>query len=61
MKGAKTPSMLPNMEERPRLKSMTKNKTAQTCEPGISITASVNMIKARPVPDALWERKVKLL
>lgn len=52
--GVMTPSMLPNMEERPKLKSMTKNNMAHTCEPGISITASVNMTKARPVPDALW-------
>lgn len=57
--GVMTPSMLPNMEERPKLKSMTKNKMAHTCEPGISITASVNMIKAMPVPDALWGRKKK--
>lgn len=42
------------MEDRPKLKSMTKNSMAHTCEPGISITASVNTMKARPVPDALW-------
>lgn len=57
--GVMTPSMLPNMEERPKLKSMMKNNMAHICEPGISITASVNMIKARPVPDALWGRKKK--
>lgn len=45
--------MLPNMEERPKLKSIMKNSTAHTCEPGISITASVNTMKARPVPEAL--------
>lgn len=55
--GVMTPSMLPNMEERPKLKSMMKNNMAHTCEPGISITASVNAIKARPVPDAVWRRK----
>lgn len=55
--GVRTPSMLPNMEERPKLKSMIKNSKAHTWEPGISITASVNMIKARPVPDADWERR----
>lgn len=54
--GVRTPSMLPNMEERPKLKSMTKKRTAHTCEPGISSTASVNAMKARPVPDALWRR-----
>ena len=41
------------MVERPRLKSMTKNSTAQTWDPGISITASVKTMNARPVPDAL--------
>ena len=54
--GVRTPSKLPNMEERPKLKSMTKKRMAHTCEPGISSTASVNTIKARPVPDALWGR-----
>lgn len=57
--GVRTPSMLPNMEERPKLKSMTKNNMAHTCEPGISITASVNTIKARPVPEALCGRKME--
>ncbi len=57
--GVRTPSKLPNMEERPKLKSMMKNNMAHTCEPGISITASVNTIKARPVPDALCGRKMK--
>lgn len=51
--------MLPNMEERPKLRSMTKNSTAHTCEPGIDITASVKTIKARPVPDALWGSRIK--
>lgn len=46
------PSILPNMEERPKVKSMMKNNTAHTCEPGIAMIASVNAIKARPVPDA---------
>lgn len=52
-KGVMIPSMLPNMEERPKVKSMTKNNMAHTCEPGISMTASVKAIKARPVPDAV--------
>lgn len=57
LRGDRTPSTLPNMEERPRKKSMMKNNTAQTCEPGIDSTASVNMMKARPVPDALWRKR----
>lgn len=52
--------MLPNMEDSPRLKSITKNNTAQTWDPGISKTASVNTIKARPVPEALLEREIKV-
>lgn len=57
--GVRTPSMLPNIEERPKLKSMTKNSMAHTCEPGISMTASVNTMKARPVPEALWGGRQK--
>lgn len=53
------PSMLPNMEERPKLKSMMKNNMDHICDPGIAITASVNAIKARPVPDTLWGRKTR--
>lgn len=52
LRGVMIPSILPNMEERPRVKSMMKNNMAHTCEAGIAMTASVNAIKARPVPDA---------
>lgn len=52
LSGVKIPSILPNMEERPKVKSMTKNNMAHTCGAGISLTASVNAINARPVPDA---------
>lgn len=31
--------MFPNMEERPKLNNMTKNRMAQACEPGIRIMA----------------------
>lgn len=55
--GVRTPSRLPNMEDRPRLKSMMKKSTAHTWDAGISVTASVNTMKARPVPDALWWRE----
>lgn len=55
LRGDRTPSTLPNMEESPRKNNMMKNNTAQTCEPGIDSTASVNMMKAKPVPDALWK------
>lgn len=57
--GVRTPSTLPNMEERPRLKSIMKNRTAHICEPGISSTASVKEMNASPVPDALWGRRIK--
>lgn len=56
--GLRTPSMLPNMEERPKLKSIMKNSMAHTCESGISRTASVNTMNARPVPEALCESKM---
>lgn len=49
-RGTRTPSMLPNMEDRPRQKSMTKNKTDHSGDKGIFVMASVNTIKARPVP-----------
>lgn len=51
--------MVPNIEERPKLKSIMKNNMAHICEAGISFTASVNTMKARPVPEALWGRKMK--
>lgn len=55
-KGTTTPSMLPNIVERPRQKSMTKNRTAQRGETGILMMASVNTMKARPVPSTPWRR-----
>ena len=54
--GVRIPSSMPNMEERPRQKSMMKKRAAQSWEPGISITASVNTMKASPVPEALCEK-----
>lgn len=56
-RGVRTPSRFPNMEDRPRLKSMMKKSTAHTWEPGILITASVKTMKAKPVPEALWVGK----
>ena len=53
-KGTTTPSMLPNRVEIPRQRSMTKKRTDQTGEPGILMMASVNTIKARPVPSTPW-------
>ena len=49
-RGTRTPSMFPNMEERPRQKSMRKKSTAHSGERGILVMASVNTMKARPVP-----------
>lgn len=48
--GTRTPSMLPNMEDKPRQKSMMKKRTDQRGDRGIFVMASVNTIKARPVP-----------
>lgn len=48
--GTRTPSMLPNIEDRPRQKSIMKKRTAHTGEKGILVIASVNTMKAKPVP-----------
>lgn len=48
--GTIIPSMLPNMEDRPRQKSIMKNRTAHNGEMGILVIASVNTMKAKPVP-----------
>lgn len=48
--GTRTPSMLPNIEDRPRQKSIIKKRTAHTGETGILVIASVNTMKAKPVP-----------
>lgn len=53
-RGDTTPSMLPNIVERPRQKSMMKKSTAQRGEIGILMMASVNTMKAKPVPSTPW-------
>ena len=50
LSGTTTPSMLPNKVESPKQRSMTKKRTDQIGEPGILVMASVNTMKARPVP-----------
>lgn len=42
--------MFPNMEERPRQKSMIKKSTDHSGDTGIFVMASVKTMKARPVP-----------
>lgn len=42
--------MFPNMDDRPRQKSMTKKRTDHSGDKGILVMASVKTIKARPVP-----------
>lgn len=49
-RGTTTPSMLPNMDDRPRQKSMTKKRTDQRGATGILVMASVKTMKASPVP-----------
>ena len=56
-RGTTTPSMLPNIVERPRQKSMTKKRTAHRGETGILMMASVNTMNARPVPSTPWRSK----
>lgn len=48
-----TPSNVPNCESIPRVKSIKKNSTAHNCAPGNWFIASVNIINAKPVPEAL--------
>lgn len=55
-RGVRMPSRLPNMEDRPRQKSMMKKSAAHSWDPGICITASVNTMKASPVPEALCKK-----
>ena len=43
-------SMFPNMDDRPRQKSMTKKRTDQRGATGILVMASVKTMKASPVP-----------
>lgn len=54
-RGTTTPSTLPNMVESPRQNSMMKNRTDHRGETGIFVMASVNTIKARPVPSTPWK------
>lgn len=48
--GISTPSMLPNIEDSPRQKSMMKKRTDQIGDRGICVIASVKTMKAKPVP-----------
>lgn len=48
-----TPSSVPNCESMPSVNSIRKNRTAQNWAAGNWLMASVKMMKARPVPEAL--------
>lgn len=50
-----TPSKVPNCESIPKVKSIKKNRTAHNWAPGNWLMASVNIIKAKPVPEALYK------
>lgn len=52
-KDVTTPSNVPNCESIPKVNSIKKNKIAHNWAPGNWFIASVNIIKANPVPDAL--------
>ncbi len=49
--------MVPNWESIPRVKSMRKKRRAQTLGRGNWFMASVNKMKARPVPLADYKKK----
>lgn len=51
-------SMFPNIEDRPKVNSIPKNSTAHPGAPGMWRMASVKMMKARPVPEALCNTHV---
>lgn len=46
-------SMFPNMDDRPKVNNIPKKSTAQPGAPGMWRMASVKMMKASPVPEAL--------
>lgn len=52
MREEMTPSSVPNCESAPSVNSIRKNKTAQSGGNGNWLIASVNIMKARPVPAA---------
>jgi len=56
-RGTTTPSMFPNMEDSPRQKSMMKKRTAHSGAKGILVIASVNTMKARPVPSTPLDKR----
>lgn len=49
-----TPSSVPNWESAPRVNSIRKKRMAHKGGRGNWLMASVNMMKARPVPAADW-------
>lgn len=48
-----TPSSVPNCESMPSVNSIRKNRTAHSWAAGNWLIASVKMMNARPVPEAL--------
>lgn len=59
-KGTSTPSIFPNMEDKPKQKSMMKKRMDHKGEMGILVIASVKTIKAKPVPSTPCGRFQKL-
>ena len=55
-----TPSNVPNCESIPNVNSIRKERTDQNWAPGNWFIASVNMMKASPVPEADWKRNKQL-
>lgn len=59
-KGTSTPSIFPNIDDKPKQKSMMKKRMDHKGETGILVIASVKTIKARPVPSTPCKRFQKL-
>lgn len=52
--GTTIPSVFPNIEDRPRQKIVMKKRMAHSGETGILVIASLNTMKAKPVPSTPW-------
>lgn len=59
-KGTSTPSMFPNIDDKPKQNSMMKKRMDHKGETGILVIASVKTIKAKPVPSTPCGRFQKL-
>lgn len=55
-RGTRTPSIFPNIDDKPKQNSMTKKRMDHSGETGILVMASVKTINAKPVPSTPCRR-----